>query len=189
MTERGQERVFAAIPLTGEAQRMLAEWSQEMQTRIPFRKWTSHEDLHITLQFFGDVEIAQLPQLHEALATAGKQIQPFTLKLGMPDIFGVPERPRVWWIQPEGELEPLKLLQQHVQHACEPLGFKPEQRPYAPHITIARKYADSHPFVPPSTDTFPPSSEWRVDEMVLYHTRLGQLPMYEQATRFPLGRS
>ncbi|WP_411345520.1 RNA 2',3'-cyclic phosphodiesterase [Paenibacillus sp. WLX1005] len=189
MTERGQERVFAAIPLTGEAQRVLAEWSREMQTRYPFRKWTWHEDLHITLQFFGDVDIAQLPKLHEALAAATQQVEPFMLKLGKPDTFGVPERPRVWWIQMQGALDTLRQLQQHVQQECEHLGFKPEQRAYTPHITIARKYADSTPFVPLPSAQYPSSAQWVADEIVLYHTRLGQIPMYEPAMRFPLGKS
>ena len=37
-----------------------------------------------------------------------------------------------------GDIERLALLQKHIDAQLSPLGFKPENRPFTPHLTIAR---------------------------------------------------
>ncbi|ANF95993.1 RNA 2',3'-cyclic phosphodiesterase [Paenibacillus bovis] len=185
-TQPGQERVFAAVPIKGEAAITLSAWSRAAQEQYAFRRWTYAGDLHITLQFFGDVDVEQLPELCTALQKAAAGIAPFQLQLGLAGIFGNPLAPRVLWIGPEGDTDSLHHLQSEVQQACLPLGFVPEQRPYHPHLTVARKYHGSTPFSEINADHYPSPDHWRVEEFVLYRTRLGQQPMYEVAGQFPL---
>ncbi|MFD1885935.1 RNA 2',3'-cyclic phosphodiesterase [Paenibacillus wenxiniae] len=186
-TGMDQERVFAAIAVKGEAQERLAAWSHLMQQQYAFRKWTAAADFHITLQFYGDVDRAKLPELSHTLAATVAGHSPFKLQLGRPAYFGLPERPRVWWIDPEGDRSALNALQHDIVHACEAIGYKAEQRPYHPHITIARKYAGSEPFEALATeDIHLDGIAWQVEEVVLYCTRMGQIPMYELAGCFPL---
>ncbi|WP_017812845.1 RNA 2',3'-cyclic phosphodiesterase [Paenibacillus shenyangensis] len=185
-TQPGQERVFAAVPIKGEASQTLAAWSRMVQEHYLFRRWTYAEDMHITLQFFGDVDVEQLPQLCTALQKTAAESQPFQLQLGPVGIFGNPLAPRVLWIGPEGDTDSLHHLQSGVQQACIPLGFVPEQRPYYPHLTVARKYNGNEPFADLSTDLYPSPDCWLVEEFVLYRTRLGHQPMYEVAGQFPL---
>ncbi len=182
-----QERVFAAIAVKGEAQERLAAWSLWMQQHYTFRKWTAAADFHITLQFYGDVDRARLPELSQTLAAAVAAHSPFQLQLGDAGYFGLPERPRVWWIDPEGDRSALSALQQDIVHACEAIGYKAENRPYHPHITVARKYAGTEPFQAPAMEELQrQTAAWQVDQIALYCTRMGQIPMYELAGCFPL---
>ncbi len=186
-TGMDQERVFAAIAVKGEAQQRLAAWSHSMQQQYAFRKWTATADFHITLQFYGDVNRAALPELSQTLAATVAAHSPFDLQLGSSGYFGLPERPRVWWIDPEGDRSALCALQQDIVHACEALGFKAENRPYHPHITVARKYAGTEPFAASlAEDIKLDKMVWQVEDVVLYCTRMGQIPMYELAGCFPL---
>ncbi|WP_458119770.1 RNA 2',3'-cyclic phosphodiesterase [Paenibacillus sp. Z6-24] len=185
-TQPGQERVFAALQIKGEAARTLAAWSRQAQERYSFRRWTYVEDLHITLQFFGDVDVDRLPQLSAALQQAAAVVRPFQLQLGGAGVFGNPSAPRVLWIEPQGDTDSLYRLQTEVQQICIPLGFAPEQRPYHPHLTVARKYNGSQLFAELTPEDHPSPDSWLVDEMVLYRTHLGQQPMYDIAGAFSL---
>lgn len=184
-----QERVFAAIRLQGDALQELGKWSHAMQAHYAFRKWTYVDDLHITLQFYGDVDRTSLPQLHQVLQHAAEQTHPFTLELGTADHFGLSERPRVWWIALAGELEPLYELQRNIQQHAESLGYAADTRPYHPHITVARKYVGGQLFRAPDFTDMPAAKSWNVNEIVLYRTRLGQQPMYDPSAVFSFTRA
>ncbi|WP_322923176.1 RNA 2',3'-cyclic phosphodiesterase [Paenibacillus campi] len=182
-----QERVFAAIAVKGAAQQCLAAWSAQMQQHYAFRKWTDSADLHITLQFYGDVDRAYLPELSQTLTAAVSAHTPFTLELGAIGSFGLPARPRVLWIDPAGDRHALMSLQSDIVRACAAIGYQAEQRPYHPHITIARKYADTEPIKPLVFDEIEwQHPNWCVQSVVLYCTRVGSIPMYEAAGHFPL---
>jgi 2'-5' RNA ligase len=53
----------------------------------------------------------------------------------------------VLWFGVEGDTDRLARLQKDLSDAHEPLGYKPERRPYSPHITVARK--GDHPLPDP----------------------------------------
>src|SRR5262249_11816634 len=49
-----------------------------------------------------------------------------------------PRRPRVLWLGLSGDLAALAGLQGNVEAVCAALGFAPEARPFAPHLTLGR---------------------------------------------------
>lgn len=88
-----------------------------------------------------------------------------------------------------GQRESLDQLYQSILQATEPLGFKPEERPYRPHITLARSYTGEQSIPPSIWQPNDRCSElWEVGEFVLYATRMGQKPMYQIIQKFPLMR-
>ncbi len=184
-----QERVFAAIAVKGNAQAALAAWSARIQQQYSFRKWTSEADYHITLQFYGDVDRTRLPELSKMLAAVASTQSPFALRLGEAGYFGLPERPRVLWIDPAGERSALASLQRDIVDASKMLGYQTEARAYHPHITVARKYAGNENMELHSLPTCGnelSEVDWNVEHIALYCTRMGQIPMYELAGCFPL---
>jgi len=46
--------------------------------------------------------------------------------------------PRVIWVGLRGQIGPLSELARQVEAALVPLGFKPEDRPFKPHLTVGR---------------------------------------------------
>ncbi len=105
-------------------------------------KWSTPGQLHFTLKFLGEVEENKVPGLTSALDRAVMKRQPFELKLGEPGRF--PERgmPRILWIGLSAGEKELSLLAGAVEEACIQAGFQAENRPFTPHLTIARTKKD-----------------------------------------------
>ncbi len=124
-------RLFIAIPLPDTAIQAVAGLRKEMQGV----RWVPPEQLHLTLCFLGDVE-SHLP---EALCRALKTIAvpSFSLTFNRIGCFPHPDAPRVIWmgLKKQAELEHLAL---QVKEAVASCGIMIEDRPFTPHITLAR---------------------------------------------------
>ncbi|WP_226001672.1 RNA 2',3'-cyclic phosphodiesterase [Paenibacillus sp. BJ-4] len=183
------QRLFTAIALPDGHKQKLRQWAEQDLKELSFRKWSDYRDYHVTLQFLGDVATSDIPKLEQALVQATAEHAPFTLGIGEAGFFGREQFPRVLWRGVTGQRESLDQLFHSILRATEPLGFKPEERPYRPHITVARSYTGQQPA--PSSVWQPNdriAEPWEVGEFVLYATRLGQKPMYQIIQTFPLLR-
>ncbi|REE66668.1 2'-5' RNA ligase [Paenibacillus taihuensis] len=181
-------RLFVAVPLPDEIKQELKKWINNLQQlpQFTFRKWVHPEDLHITLQFLGDTPRERIPHIIEQLRASVTAITPFQICIKSLGTFGRPSFPSVLWGSIDGEIEQLRGLQQQVISQLSPLGFPPEERPYSPHLTLARKYNREEPFdssalslhkAPYPTEHQP--LQWQSSSMVLYATHMHRQPMYE----------
>ena len=134
-------RLFAAVELSDEARRAAASHAGRLRAALPPGtrvSWEREEKLHLTLKFFGGVEPARAGELSEALARVVAGLRPFTLRLREAGVFPTPARPSVLWLglaDPSGELA---RLHARLEDECAALGFPREQRPFRPHVTLAR---------------------------------------------------
>lgn len=181
-------RLFIAMPLPESAVHVLDSWCQAGQRHWQFAKWVHPQDFHITLQFLGAVDEEAVPRIVQALEQVSRRTAPFELHFEGVGSFGTKEAPRVLWAGLGGEIDKLRQLNQSVGAAVLPVGFEPEDRPYRPHITLARKYrgGETRPFSMIS-EPLPPH-QWKGEEMVLFRTHMNQSPMYERMHTFPLGQ-
>ena len=101
----------------------------QSRTRIT---WTRPENLHVTLSFLGQVEPARLSNIEQALAT----IKTTRLHLQL-DGAGTFPNAGILFAQVKPSTSLLNLAEQVFQ-SMEACGFPREQRPYTPHITLAR---------------------------------------------------
>lgn len=170
-------RIFTAVPVTHEIKDRIADWCREHRDEILFQKWVYQEDYHITLQFLGDVPASKIETLTEALEQGISGFKPFELALGGIGTFGQQNHPRVLWTGIGGDKAALGSLYQQVVMTLLPHGFQPEERPYNPHITLARKYKGDRAFE--SRLPQPVFGSFPVDQAVIYRTRMGREPMYE----------
>lgn len=133
-------RSFIAVELPDQIKTALASVQQDLKAQAPPRavRWTRPESIHLTLQFLGDVAAEQVEPIAAALQRVCADQSPFSFQLRGLGVFPNPRRPRVVWL---GVVEPsgtLRTLQQGVARALEPLGFKPEERAFTPHLTLGR---------------------------------------------------
>jgi 2'-5' RNA ligase len=74
--------------------------------------------------------------------------------------------------------------------AMKPLGFIPEQRPYKPHLTLARNYAGGVPFEQSFLQIGESVSgtawSWQADTITLYRSNPRVKPSYEPIGVYPL---
>jgi RNA 2',3'-cyclic 3'-phosphodiesterase len=131
-------RLFIGIPLSTVTATDLTVAIDQLRSKTRERapeslRWSAPESWHITLQFLGSTTpqqyecvIAHLRELHHAR---------IPIELGTVDTF---DRAGVLFADVRVTPE-LLTLQQAITVATAPCGFKPEARPYRPHITLARR--------------------------------------------------
>jgi 2'-5' RNA ligase len=101
-------------------------------------RWAAAAQLHLTLKFLGEVAAGLLPAVREAVAAALADHGPFTLALHGAGAFPSVQRPRVVWVGVGAGAAEATLLAGSLERSLAPLGFAPEPRPFAPHLTVGR---------------------------------------------------
>jgi 2'-5' RNA ligase len=97
-------------------------------------RWTRPESWHITLSFYGEVDEERLADLTERLARVAARSTPMELSLASAGSFG----PRVLWFGVQGQNDRLGRLAESAGAAARRCHIKIEDRPYRPHLTLAR---------------------------------------------------
>lgn len=92
------------------------------------------ENIHLTLAFLGSVD-AYFRQCVEQVASAVRA-ESFELTL---EELGCWPRTGILWTGPGQTPQPLSALVQQLQAGLSGCGYQPEKRPYAAHLTLARK--------------------------------------------------
>jgi 2'-5' RNA ligase len=139
-TMSGNVRAFVAVELDGEVRAALRDLQDRLRQDPPARlgRWVAPDGIHLTLRFLGDVPAARLPELRQALQHAGQSVAPFELAVAGLGCFPDLSRPRVIWVGVEEPTGALVRLQLAVERELDRLGFRPEGRPFRPHLTLAR---------------------------------------------------
>ena len=101
---------------------------------LPNARWLAERDLHVTLQFVGEVDETQAAQLDDGLA----QIQHPAFKVAVRDLgtFGR-AKPHTLWAGIAAN-PALVHLHDKIYNLCHRLALPVQPRKYTPHITLAR---------------------------------------------------
>lgn len=131
-------RLFVAIELPPDLIQTLVGLQDALKEARPAR-WVKPAHMHLTLQFLGDVPVAQNKALIAALnETIPTQNQPFDLVAAGIGVFPSLKRPRVIWAGIEGDVPALNALQAGVVQATQSMGISPDKRPFNAHLTLGR---------------------------------------------------
>jgi 2'-5' RNA ligase len=145
------------------------------------------ETWHVTLQYLGAVDVADVDRVRLACAFAAGRIRPFALSYTGLGAFSSARRARFLWAGVGDGADEVAALATAVQAQTAKLGFEPSGRDYVPHLTIARgtDRADveallAHHTVGPVDD--------RVGEIVLYRSNGAPAASlrYDPVDTFPL---
>ncbi|MCI0394540.1 MAG: RNA 2',3'-cyclic phosphodiesterase [Chloroflexi bacterium] len=133
-------RAFIAIPLPAETLSILEQTTRRLAGQTPGGavRWVKAENIHLTLHFLGDTAEEVIPTLATGLDRVAGGQKPFTLQLDKIGCFPHERRPRVIWVGITGQQKALQALHQAIGDMLEPLGWKPEERPFQPHLTLGR---------------------------------------------------
>jgi 2'-5' RNA ligase len=129
-------RLFIAIEIPENIRTGFASLLKEFRAIAPQAKWVRAENLHVTLKFLGETEPAKLSALQNLLS-AVRSDQSVNLEFRGLGFFPNEKRPRVFWAGMEASAN-LKSLAAEVDQAAHRLGFPLEERPFTPHLTLAR---------------------------------------------------
>jgi RNA 2',3'-cyclic 3'-phosphodiesterase len=129
-------RLFIAIEIPENVRAAFASLLKDFRAIAPQLKWVRAENLHVTLKFLGETEPAKLAALQTALSIL-RSPDPVDLEFRGLGFFPNEKRPRVFWAGMEASPN-LKTLAADVDQAAHCIGFPLEQRPFTPHLTLAR---------------------------------------------------
>ncbi len=123
-------RLFVALSLPEIVRQHLAT----LQGGVEGARWSSDEQLHLTLRFIGEVDEAQARDIDDALS--GISSPAFMLVLAGIGEFGGTKAHTLWaGIRPNGAL---MHLQRKIETALQRFGFEAAGRKFTPHVTLAR---------------------------------------------------
>ncbi len=129
-------RLFVALEIPPAVRENLAALIRDLRAIAPQPKWVRAENLHITLKFIGEVADTKLEAIRQALGKARSEA-PVTLDFRGLGFFPSEKYPRVFWAGMQASAN-LKGLATDIDRAMEKLGIPREQRPFSPHLTLAR---------------------------------------------------
>jgi len=134
-----QVRCFIAIELPEGVKRGIKELQAQLKAGSPAPvKWVDTANIHLTLKFLGNVAADRMDEITAAMTQAVQGTSPFQIEVRELGVFPNPRRVQIVWVGVSGEAEKLARLQQRIESGLEKLGFPPEGRRFAPHLTLAR---------------------------------------------------
>jgi len=155
-------RLFIAINFDSTVKARIRNAAEQLREHAVRGRFVRDEHMHLTLEFLGEVEPNHIPEVCDAMDAL--DVEPFVMRTGDMDCFkrrdgdlwflkiaasrflcGTPEAGRpvdTLHYTPEAghsaQDEPLHQLQKALHCNLKKHGFRLENRPYRPHITIGR---------------------------------------------------
>ena len=179
-------RLFVAVPIPEQTTRELSDTVARMRKRPGAEelRWSPPESWHITLQFLGNATAQEFACLLEQL----RQVHSAPLQI-VPEMVGAFARIGILHAAVKATVE-LHDLEQRVTAATARCGFVREERPYRPHITLARwrgrRRRDEISSAAQKNAVIKPFQDFTAREFALYESFLGGAARYEIRERFPL---
>jgi 2'-5' RNA ligase len=124
-------RLFVGLGFPPELKLQLSS----LCTGVPGAKWVEPGNFHLTLRFIGEIGEDVAADIDDALLRL--RARRFTLQIAGIGVFGGGDKPRSLWVGVEKSPE-LVGLRDKVEQALIRIGLPPEQRKFAPHVTLAR---------------------------------------------------
>lgn len=184
-------RSFVAVPVEDAVVRRRLAGARSLLPELRGVRWTAERQLHFTLKFLGDLEEEQLADARRATAAAARA-GPASFRLALEGLGAFPPKgsARVVWAGCGAGAAALASLAAAVEEAFLSAGFPREERPFSPHLTLARvrdpgsgrRLAQALPSVPEE-----PFGTVVVGSIVLYRSDLSPAgPDYSELLRVAL---
>jgi 2'-5' RNA ligase len=194
VAELRPRRLFVALDPPEPVRRRIAQLQAELR-RVAGRaagdvRWVEPAHVHLTLQFLGAVPAERVPTIEAALRDAAAAAAPLGLEVKGAGGFPSARSARIVWLGVSGDVA-LGALVAEVGRRLSPLGFAPEARPFAAHLTVGR--SRDRGGVPGLAGALAAASgsdgtPWRATEVVLFESHLSPAgARYEAVARFALG--
>ncbi|MDH4154432.1 MAG: RNA 2',3'-cyclic phosphodiesterase, partial [Nitrospira sp.] len=144
-------RAFLAIEISDEVRTAIVQVQQDIKERLAPHlskeiriAWGQRNSFHLTVRFLGEIEKQLIDPLREAIAKIRQSHSTIQIPLDRLQAFPNVLKPRVLWVGPS-ELwlqseaaKRLVELHQEIESCCHSFGFAADEKPFSPHLTVAR---------------------------------------------------
>jgi RNA 2',3'-cyclic 3'-phosphodiesterase len=179
MPEPETVRAFLAVPADPRWSAAAERLSASLQPVSPPASWTRPEAWHLTLKFLGNAPAFVLEEFGRAIGAAAARIRGGDLLCSGAAVFPPHGPPRVLGLgfAPSPGFGAVRDLATAAEGEARRLGLEREDRPYHPHVTLARLKTR---WPPQALDRFRNAAAgassrfpvWTVRSCVLYASRL-----------------
>lgn len=155
-------------------------------------RWTDRRNLHVTLQFLGEVADETVAEICARTADAARQVEPFDVAVrGIACVPPTGRQLRMVWANVDDSSGEFGALHEIVAMEMSGMGLREENRRFKPHVTLARvKFLRD-------VDGFRDAAEQyrnrdfgtqSVSQVTVYSSTLTPTgPVYTSVARVPLG--
>ena len=185
-------RLFFGVPVPGPARAPLEAALPRLEPLLPGARLAPPGGWHLTLAFLGQVQPEMADEVVRVGEAAVAGVGPARLRLEGAGTF--PEsgrKARVLWTGIGGDTELLVRLAAALSSACKAAGLRSEDRPLAPHLTLAR-FSTPAPVPSEALDLVAAaaadSEPWEARELACFRSTLGgpRGARYRVVREFPL---
>lgn len=135
-------RAFFALPVPEQAIEALVAVQERMKRRARgsrlHPRWTTREQLHVTLEFLGWIDEEHVPLLSSAVEQLGASTPAVDTRIDELGAFGSVRRARVLVAHVADETGIIAALAQRLEVVAGEVGVPPETRDFRAHVTLAR---------------------------------------------------
>ena len=178
-------RLFVAIEVSEEVRRAVSDAIVPWRDEFPQARWVPEENWHVTVKFLGRTYPRLVGWVHECVEEVVSTLEPFDTGVTELGSFPSPRRARVVWVGLEdgdGRMADIAL----ALDAALSEGFRPEARPFQPHLTVAR--SDPALRLPEGFPTAIEPVAFEVGHVTLFRSHVRRpAPWYEPLATFLLG--
>lgn len=135
-------RLFLAVDIDPHTRARMTATRQAIERVIvsarvpPHLTWVNPAIAHVTVRFIGETRDDQIATIQSALSSLA--VKPFRVVWQRVGAFGGTRNPRVLWLAPVEGAEAFADLAGEVNRRLDPIIGPGEQRPFKPHLTLAR---------------------------------------------------
>jgi 2'-5' RNA ligase len=131
-------RTFVALLIPPAWIEYLARVERDLGERMSGLSWVKPENMHITIRFLGDLGDSGVRRAGESVRRGADPHPAFRARLGGSGAFPSLDRPRILWTGLAEGVDQAVALAKSVNRHLEQDGFGPPDKPFRPHITLAR---------------------------------------------------
>ena len=127
---------YALVPSEAEKQKLL-QWQEKLERVSESGRFSPPENLHMTLQFLGEIPTERCETLKTILRTAAQNTSPFSVTLNAYGWFPGKGQERLWYLT--GACPEAAALAGTLGTRLARNGFSLEAREFRHHITLGRR--------------------------------------------------
>jgi RNA 2',3'-cyclic 3'-phosphodiesterase len=128
-------RLFIALDIDEPIRTRLSRFVEGVTNFAPDARWVKPESLHVTLKFIGEQPDPAVDQIKQTLSQV--EASRSEIHFRSYGFFPTAKSARVFWIGMEADPE-LATLADTIDDKMASLGIPNEDRPFSPHLTLAR---------------------------------------------------
>ena len=131
-------RAFIAVEISDQMRGAIARVEEHLKYAGADVKWVRPELVHLTLKFLGDIDEKRAGEVSTIIDDIARARSKFEITAKDIGAFPRIEHPRVIWVGLDKGAAETAGLAAAVEEALAGIGFKKEERPFSPHLTIGR---------------------------------------------------